>query len=492
MKNLKKLLFVFLFGLFMIPTCVFADEIDTDSIVKRLAPDLENATFYMKKPTSMEEEDFNLNGYLAKTLEGDNYNVYGYCMGPDYEECEVEFTSLDYTNNCVWSNEQNGLVCNTTGWKHSYHLNATFVDPTSNSAITAFMSQLNNFNMTDPTTYYIIEDLSLINYYATSKKSELWQKGAPGRALKYSSLNQLSKGSNVYYYLDVRAGNQDETLMFESAFGPMSIFYGAYSYGAKEQGVYLRRVLYIPSSTEDSPAAFAAAAQKRIRDYLGDNTVTVTDGGLLTSLPAGSEDDVYPVANNDGHYYNVTVAERTYKFYVVKGTAEQLVEPTYAGLDLDSKIEVSGGDSSVPLDAEVSVDYVEDATLKDKIGTDQYKSYDITLYSSAKGTQIEHSVNGKFIVKIPVPEEFAGKTLKVYYVPNEGEPEIHEVTPQKINGIDYAVFETDHFSVYTLAVASTDNPQTFDKIIIYLSILGASILGIVLTGLYLKKKVFHE
>ena len=33
---------------------------------------------------------------------------------------------------------------------------------------------------------------------------------------------------------------QDETLMYESAFGPMSVFYNGYSYGLKDQGLYLK------------------------------------------------------------------------------------------------------------------------------------------------------------------------------------------------------------------------------------------------------------
>ena len=487
MNNLKKIILLFVLVVLFLPIGVFATEVDTDSIFRTIAPDLENAVFYMKQPTTDEEADLSINGYLAKYVGGDDYYVYGFCMGPDFVDCEIQFTSYDYSSSCNWDNEQNRVVCNVlSGWQHNYYVTASYEEPTSNSKVTGFINQLNNFDNSDPSTYYIIEDLSLINYYLTSSKSELWNSGAPGRALKYSSLNQTTKGSNVSYSLDVRAGNQDETLMFESAFGPMSIFYNGYSYGTKEEGLYLRRVLYIPSSTEDVANAYAAAAQERIAEYLGNNSVTVSYGGLISSLPPGSEDSDYPVVS-DGNYYNVVIGSRTYKFYIVKGTEEQLVEPTYEGVDLDTNISVTSSDSSIPLDTSISVNMINDSSLKDKLGTDQYRSYDITLYSDAKGIQIENLTNGKFLVKIPVPQEYEGKDLTVYYVPTSGDVQEHEVTIQD----GFAIFETDHFSIYTLAVSSSSNPKTFDKIFEYLSLFLVSVIGILFTGFYIKKVIFQ-
>ena len=77
----------------------------------------------------------------------------------------------------------------------------------------------------------------------------------------------------------------------------------------------------------------------------------------------------------------------------------------------------------------------------------------------------------------------------VYYVDENNNKEEYEVTIE--NG--YAVFNTNHFSIYTLAEKPiTDNeviknPETSDKII-YDFIIGAtSILGIALTIKLLKK-----
>ena len=454
---------VFLFllltmAIIIIPNNVFAaTEADTDTIIKRVAPDGQNATFYMKKPTTAFEDDFPINGYLGEMLGGDGYMVYG-LYHEDDNTCEVHFQSEDYEDGKYlgWDSENNQPIYGEPkGWNKSYTLNMTFVEPTPNSVVNGYINKLKDFDPENPQTYYIIEDLSLINYYLTSDKSELWSPGAPGRALKYSTLSKETNGSNVKYYLDVRAGNQDDSLMFESAFGPMSTFYNGYLYGCKDEGLYLKRVIYIPTSTADTTSAFVDAAQKRINDYLGSTTLAqVSYGGKLSTLGEYSEDDQYPISGNDGNYYNIKIGERTYKFYIVKASDDKLVEPSYIGSDIDSKIEITSKDSTIPLDTSLKVKSVNDASIKDKIGTENYKSYDIELFSDAKGVKIEKIDNGTFLVKIPVPKELEGKELTVYYIPSSGEKEEHQVTIKD----GFATFETNHFSVYTLAekVSSTE------------------------------------
>lgn len=457
MKKVRNLLLIFAFFIMMailVPHNSFATTAEeTEDIIKKIAPDGENATFYMKEPTSFEEADFLLNGYIGRLLGGEDYNLYA-----DYiieeSKCMISFSSKDYMPehpdymNWDHSTAQPPMIPET-GWMREYVVNATFVEPSSNAIVNSIFNKLKPFNMMDPNmdNNYIIEDLALINYYNTSVNSELWNPGAPGRALKYSSINEITKGLNITYYLDIRAGIQDETLMYESAFGPMSIFYNGYSYGTKEQGLYLRRVLYIPEETENSSAAYAAAAQERISDYLGNDSVTVVYGGTLSSLGEEAQDMENPVTGHDGNYYNVTVKGRTYKFYILKGTAAQMTAPTYIGTDIVSNIEVTSEDSSIPLDASLTVKNVNDSTIKEKIGTENYKSYDISLYSDAKNAKIEKLENGKFEVKIPVPTELEGKELTVYYFTTTGEKQQHDVTIKD----GFAVFTTDHFSVYTLA-----------------------------------------
>ncbi len=459
MKKFKKLALLLTFFIFAIILLLSnnvyatATKDDADALIKKIAPDGENIIIKAKKPTSIEEADFLLSGYFGNLLQLDGCAVSAWSNSSDsYDSITIQINTDDYSS--TWENGEEIVL---SGWLAKYTLNATYDEPKSNSVVDGYFSKLNNSDRSDPSKYYFVEDLSLINYYLTSDKSELWNSGAPGRALKYSTLNNVTSGSNVTYYIDIRAGEQDETLMYESAFGPMSIFYNGYLYGTKEEGIYLKRVIYIPQNTENTKEAFIAAAQKRINDYLGNSSVVVSYGGLLSSLPEFSEDPDYPITS-DGNYYNIKIGSRTYKFYIVKASTDKLVEPTYIGTNIESNIQITSEESSIPLDTSVTVKDVNDNSIKDKIGTENYKSYDITLYSDAQGAKIEKLENGKFIVKIPVPTELNGKALIVYYITSTGEKEEHEVTIED----GYAIFTTDHFSTYTLAekVSNTETPTT--------------------------------
>lgn len=466
---------------------------DADALIKEIVPDGENIVIKAKEPTSYTEADFLLTGYVGNLLQLDGCEVTAWSNSMDsYDSITIQINTTDYGSN------------SEKEWLAQYTLNATYDEPKSNSVVDGYFSKLNNSEMDNPSTYYFVEDLSLINYYLTSNKSELWNPGAPGRALKYSTLNNVTSGSNVTYYIDVRAGKQDETLMYESAFGPMSIFYNGYSYGTKEEGIYLKRVIYIPQDTVDTEDAYVVAAQKRIDDYLGQGKATVSRGGTIDSirppivddLHPDPEDPYYPITR-DGKYYNIKIGSRTYKFYIVKGTDAELVEPTYVGLDLDSKIEITSEDSSIPLDTSLTVKNVNNSSIKDKIGTENYVTYDISLYSDAKGSKIEKLENGLFEVSIPIPAELNGKTLIVYYETSDGKLEEHEV----IVSDGYAKFITNHFSQYTLAekvvktttTTPTQKPNTVktsdnNNAIIYASICGLTLITAVYLAFTKKKE----
>ena len=61
--------------------------------------------------------------------------------------------------------------------------------------------------------------------------------------------------------------------------------------------------------------------------------------------------------------------------------------------------------------------------------------------------------DGKFEVRIPIPENFDKESLAVYYVDDKDKKIEHEVTVKE----NYAVFTTNHFSIYTLAEKTNAN-----------------------------------
>lgn len=90
------------------------------------------------------------------------------------------------------------------------------------------------------------------------------------------------------------------------------------------------------------------------------------------------------------------------------------------------------------------------ATLGDTI--DKFVLYDITLKSNG----VEIQPNGKVKISIPIPEGFSKDKLVVYRI-SDNEKIKYDVKVETVGGKDYATFETDHFSLYTLAL---DNGTT--------------------------------
>lgn len=492
MSKRKMLMAALITGLFLVPSVVNA-SVKTDEIISKISPDKKTAVLKMVKPKDDNDADAKINGYFNRLIATEGYDIYATCDAPTYVDCKVTMQSTDYAS--TW---ENGKEVVTAGEKTEYDLKVTYDQPTHNvSIINGFLSKFKDSLVDDPRTWYTLSDLSLINYYLTSAKSELWNVGAGGRAAKYiKELNEITDGTNINFYIDLRMGNQDDSLMYESAFGPFTIFYNDYAYGVKEEGIYLKRVIYIPNTTADTKEAYITAAQKRINDYLKNESVEVTYGGLLSSLPEESI-DIENSVQSDGNYYNIKIKGRTYKFYIVKADDSLLVNPEYNGKNIDSNISVYSKDSSIPLDSMVLSNKVNNNNIEKKIGTKNYISYDISLYSEAKEAKIEKLDNGLFEVSIPVPTELNDKDLVVYYETSDGKLEEHIVTITD----GKAVFTTNHFSVYTLAekVESTDgssssidnissssevidNPSTFDNI--YTNIIISVVSLIVLASSY--------
>ena len=253
MKDIKMFIIALLLVL-LLPISVKATD-ETDTLMKKLAPDLENATFKMKKPTSLDDGWYSTTVYVNRVINTEDYEVYADCNNT-FTTCTIAFYGVA-----------------------EYNINVTFDEPEENEVIEGYLADMTEFEMGNSDTFHIIEDLSLINYYLTGNKSELWNPGAPARAIKFSDLNKITKGSNITFYMVVGMGTENANLMYENAIGEMGLFYNGYMYSQTTDEIYLKRVIYIPEDTEESTDAYIAAAQERINEYLGNNSVTVALGG---------------------------------------------------------------------------------------------------------------------------------------------------------------------------------------------------------------------
>jgi len=342
------------------------------------------------------------------------------------------------------------------GFYGIYDINVTYEEPKENTYVNSFVKGIKEFELDNFATYYQVTDLGLINYYMTSSASELWNVGAAGRVLKYSDeIIDLVDGGNIKFQLEFGMGQDDESFIYEQASGELTVFYNDYAYATKQQGIYLKRVIYIPEDTAETKEAYIQAAQERINKYLGkENIVSVTYGDTLENLENLNSEALDPsieANTTDGNYYNITVKdvngkERTYKFYIMKGTEEQLKEPVYQGKDRITKVEIKSTDANVPLDTTVNVTKSDD-DIEEILGTDNYEAYNISLYSDAKKASVKKLENGVFTVRIPIPEKLKDKDVEVYFIDKDGTKTPHTTNIEE----GFAVFETNHFSTYALA-----------------------------------------
>ena len=209
-----------------------------------------------------------------------------------------------------------------------------------------------------------------------------------------------------------------------------------------------------------------------------------------------AEPNIYRIEFSDGYSIEVAIVKDS-----SKANADVSLKTTDALLDVtvnsnnfltpDTLIEVSKLTSGAEYNRIVAL-----------LGTTNHELFDIKLHSNSISNYIS---NGTFEVRLPISDNLKGKDLIVYYVKDDNSLEEHEVT---VDG-NYAVFTTNHFSIYTLAEKKTEansnpsnasdtaqaseskeqtnasisnvkNPKTNDNIASFVSLFGISFIGFTL------------
>lgn len=185
---------------------------------------------------------------------------------------------------------------------------------------------------------------------------------------------------------------------------------------------------------------------------------------------------------------------RAMDFVIPVKDSNKVTKPEFKSNDINSDISIST-DSIIPLDTLIKVAKLTSGEEYDKIvkvlNNTNIEMYDLKLFSASANQYITRLDNGSFEVKIPIREEWKGKDLVAYYVDDDNKVEEYEVTVKN----DYAVFTTNHFSIYTLAekqisdgkIEEEKNPETYDGVMLWIVLGIVSIIGIVGTIRYGKK-----
>lgn len=423
------------------------------------------------------DSEFLLTAKINDLIDTSKYIGYGYC---------------DENNECIVSIQSND------GIFESHKVKITIKEPSKeiqnivNDTIKNMKKLDLNQNPFDLRQGYILDDLYLINYFNSIRDINDWNYYVSSKPLKFSKeLIDLTNGRNVSFGIDLRAG--DTTDLWDFAFGKAIVYYDGIAYSTVDAAITQIHTLYISNNTENTKEAYIKAVQSRIDSYFGKNDIKVTYGGLLNDLDEyNKEYGLIDYSKTDGNYYNIKIGKKTYSFVIIKIEEDKLENPTYIGSDIMSNVSISSKEAEIPLDTTLSVKKVQDERIQKAVNTNNYLAYDIKLFSNTKGTSITKLSNGKFKVSIPVSDELNGKELTTYYINDNNELIEYKTTVE--NG--YATFETDHFSIYILVEKQNntnndpiiENPNTYDDIMMWITLGLISIGGIVGTTVYKRKQ----
>ena len=163
--------------------------------------------------------------------------------------------------------------------------------------------------------------------------------------------------------------------------------------------------------------------------------------------------------------------------------------PEMNTVDLKTNIKINSDSYEVPLDAKIDAlvlgkDSKEYKDVINKLKLDKGMVVDLSLFSDLTNAYVTKLTNGNFKVFIPLAKEYLNKKLNAYYIKDDGSIETHNVKIE--NG--YAIFETNHFSTYTIGESGIKNPATIDNIGMWIMLAIISILGLVFMFIYKTKK----
>lgn len=500
MKKLKNIISAFvLVSILMLPNAVSAEEYG--KIYQRITKD---GTLIVNsiEPKNWEQmELFTTN--TAKDLIDDptyivwsdtcNYNTeIGGCAGISKNEDGTYTLPIAIQ----WATGEKDEYGNDKYETETHNVKVTFkesVDSTVKTFVSGLKTKLEQKE-------FVVTDLGYINFIYTIPKGKE-EESYIDKGLLYS--NEMLKtigNSNVSYIVDNRRGNSEPWNI--SAAGFMTLSYNNTIVDlVGEIGVKFKPILYIPSDTEDTNEAYIAAAMKRINEYFG------KDVGFKITANKKISEIVNSDGSNAGNYINGDVLDESYNgmnnkldmtykveingntyYILIEKDSSKMETPLFGVKDTKTNISISASNGEVALDTSLKANYIV-------VGSDEYKlidskidgeftAIDLTLYSKIKQSNITKLENGKFEVSIPVPENLNGKVITAYYITSDGSLEEHEV---KIKD-GYATFETNHFSIYTLAEKNEENPQTYDGIVNSILIGVVSLTGVLGTAIYLKKR----
>ncbi len=462
----------------------YVREKETSDLFKKLVPN-NTITFDYAPPKSIEDEALFL---LAESLYYENPEISfnPETFSKDFKTCEIGI-NMDtpweevHAVNVVWNYDEKVL-----------DVAETYIE-----------------KFPEDRNWFSVSDLELVNYYSNYNPDSESDSFA-----NYSGeLKSIFNNANFTLEVETRGGGSapfyTETIGSAKLMHDGKVYFSAGMLGARGE-----HVVYVPENTANTKDALLAAAQKKIDDYIGKGKITVTakdytitdyyneeiarydsqlaeaQANLTAEMakPDNEKDwfiimdcqyiiDTNPtykqqyidsyqdggdhafLNNAEGDFvFNAKVVGKDTQFdFIIDKDDTKMDVPTLKTVDLNTNVSVSLDSSALPLDTTISVEKLTEGADYEKVmevlNVGAHETFDIKLHSATLDSNVTKPDSGNFKVSIPVSSELAGKDLVVYYVDAN-----NNVTPHTVTFNDdktFATFETDHFSVYTLAAKTT-------------------------------------
>ena len=396
-----------------------------------------------------------LTAAFTKQYNVGQYNVFVFPASEYNEKPYIELDYYNYPNNTY------------TSYTREVEIEYAEKDETINSKLEEIRTKLNHdmdYYHKDYNNNFNITDLEGLNYYYNIQNVKNTNASYYLIPSYSSKIHELTDNVGFDFMFDPRAGGS-YSLFYEPIIGPINILYnGIVVDNINPIGFTLSNILYIPSDTQKSREAFIKAAQDRIDEYFKGQNIKVEYEDDISELMEAeysweiwnSETQeitykpLFDLEKTNGEFYTITIGDAVYPYFIVADSSK-MNTPITKSVDMNTNVKVESGSYDVPLDTRLNVTKLDKNSeefkkLAEKVKILDDNSYDINLLSTSLDMKIEKLSNGNFKVYIPIKEEYAEKELKAVYVKEDGTLEEHEIKVE--NG--YAVFETDHFSTYSI------------------------------------------
>lgn len=347
---------------------------------------------------------------------------------------------------------------------------------------------------TDLTT--VRKDLEFVNKFYYEDEFFLSSDNFNSKSLN-DKFNKAVNNKHIGYYVVPEGGGG--TPYMTGAAGRLVLFYDGIAYDILDGYVDFTNynILYIPSNTEKTTEAYIRAAQKRVDEYLGeDSGVVITYNGPCEEGYFDDETfEEYGIDKNVFDYkeYKISHLGKSENMLIVADSSK-MQKPDFAASDVTANISVTSNTVNYPSNTVVMSEVVdkedsEYSKILEKAKVKNAHIVDINLYSSSVG-DIDDFDGAEFNVSVPIEDEKLRDKdidLVAYYIDDEGNVEEHPVVMDDF----MATFETTHFSTYIIAEktkadnigdAAQDvikNPNTGDNILTYilLLVLSGTVVG---------------